>query len=116
MPIYEYACARCKRRREVLRKVAERDAPATCTTCGRACVRVLFPGANVGRFSKSDGRRTRRSARGTGIRIEGPAKVAIEDSTFIGLKRGIVAHKDAQVSLKGTKFRDVELPIERERK
>jgi putative FmdB family regulatory protein len=34
MPVYEYACARCERVTEALRKMADADEPLACEFCG----------------------------------------------------------------------------------
>lgn len=117
MPIYQYTCTRCGMQSETLRRIAERDFPAVCSSCGDKCIRDLFPGAHVGRSLR--GERSNQEQPGNeraGIVVEGPAKITIEDSAFFGWKRGIVAHEDARISLKNTKFRNVEVPVERKRK
>jgi len=50
------------------------------------------------------------------LKIEGPGKVTMVDCGFLNLERGIVAHEDAKISLTRTKFRNVKIDIERERK
>ena len=34
MPIYEYHCAKCAQDFELMRRLGQMDAPATCTNCG----------------------------------------------------------------------------------
>ncbi len=41
MPIYEYACASCGHRFELLRPMAQADAPAICAACKSQAKRVV---------------------------------------------------------------------------
>lgn len=34
MPFYEYACRKCGRKFDLMRRLAERDDPAACPDCG----------------------------------------------------------------------------------
>lgn len=118
MPIYQYSCGRCHSTWEVVRAVDDRDLAVQCGKCGHKCSRDLFPGSHIGRASSNDTKRSEESAagRGIGMKIEGPGKVTMVDCGFLNLERGIVAHEDATISLTRTKFRNVKIDIERERK
>jgi putative FmdB family regulatory protein len=41
--IYEYECSACKQRVEHWLKVADRDNPGACTSCGATLQRVITP-------------------------------------------------------------------------
>ena len=47
MPIYEYICAGCKKKFEVLRPMSEADATVVCSDCHVAAKRILSTFAAV---------------------------------------------------------------------
>jgi putative FmdB family regulatory protein len=55
MPTYEYSCAGCGATFEVLRKVAERDQPIGCPSCGGESRRGLAtPSLLMGGLSRTE--------------------------------------------------------------
>lgn len=59
MPFYEYSCKKCGTRFDLMRRLAERDDPAVCPSCGgkqahrelpriHASVRVAAPSCDRG--------------------------------------------------------------------
>jgi len=48
MPIYEFTCAKCGRRFEIVSSHAERDDKAVCPECGGSDVAQVFGGFKVG--------------------------------------------------------------------
>jgi len=51
-PIFVYACSKCKKEFEELRRIAEADDPAFCPDCGRQCKQTV---AKPGRFVRGAG-------------------------------------------------------------
>lgn len=51
MPVYDYECARCGTF-EAVRRIAERDDPASCPDCGETAGRVTIGAPTVGGSSK----------------------------------------------------------------
>ncbi len=47
MPFYEYSCARCGERFELMRSLSDRDAPASCPSCGGSEIRRELPRVNA---------------------------------------------------------------------
>lgn len=47
MPIYDFECSGCKQRVEHFLKIADRDNPPVCASCGATLQRVLTPPAVV---------------------------------------------------------------------
>lgn len=43
MPFYEYSCKKCGDRFEMMRRLAERDDPVDCPTCGAKETRRELP-------------------------------------------------------------------------
>jgi putative FmdB family regulatory protein len=43
MPFYEYTCNRCATRFELIRRLAERDEPTVCPSCGAKNARRELP-------------------------------------------------------------------------
>lgn len=41
MPMYEYTCEHCGAKLELIRRLSQRDDPATCPGCGAAAQRVI---------------------------------------------------------------------------
>jgi len=48
MPVYEYHCASCDERFEIVSSLAEREANAVCPVCGGRAVTPVFGGFRVG--------------------------------------------------------------------
>jgi putative FmdB family regulatory protein len=48
MPIYEYQCAKCGERFEIVSSLSERDEKAVCPACGGREVSQVFGGFRVG--------------------------------------------------------------------
>lgn len=51
MPVYDYECARCGTF-EAVRRIAERDDPASCPDCGEIAGRVTIGAPTVGGSGK----------------------------------------------------------------
>jgi putative FmdB family regulatory protein len=48
MPVYEYQCAKCGERFEIVSNLSERDEKAVCPVCGGRKVSQVFGGFRVG--------------------------------------------------------------------
>lgn len=122
MPIYEYKCSKCSAVSEKIRKIADRNSPAYCKTCGTQASPLLslfnIPNGSVslGWGKEPQDQSTRSSDPRTGpcgIRVNSPSSgIKIRDCTFEGMKVGISAHKDAEIEMKGNRFIKVDKPVE----
>lgn len=118
MPIYQYRCESCGSLWEDIRNLTQRDAPFACRQCSAQCVRNQFPAAPVAlKRQQKDSGRQEQKAQGsegpTAISVQGPTKLTISNSVFRGLSRGVVAHPQAQISIKKSRFHNVKVPVER---
>lgn len=105
MPNYEYECPSCGARFEELRKMSERDQLLRCTACGSNAVNVfsapnLLSGAN---------NRSSKNLRSSESVVGG---IQIENNTFENVGTGISLPKNAKVTMKGNKFKNVKTPVE----
>lgn len=48
MPVYEYTCVKCHHVTEVIRRIADADAPMACEACGHAETKREFSLFNAG--------------------------------------------------------------------
>lgn len=121
MPMYVYSCRECGRVHEVLRRIAERDEPHRCPTCGSETARQVT-GANLalsGSFHKTsyqtkpykDAAETRR---GAGIRLVGSTtgNATIHDNVISGVPVGISVPAKSSVSIKNNTIEKVQTPVE----
>ncbi|MBM4124910.1 MAG: zinc ribbon domain-containing protein [Nitrospira sp.] len=117
MALYEYQCENCNSRFDEIRNLSQRDEPFKCKKCGGSCKRILFPSSPAfpkGLHPEGD---SQSPGGPTAIRIDGPATGwRIENNVFMGLACGVDADQRAQISLKGNKFIDVDVPVKRRKK
>jgi len=115
MPLYEFRCAKCGAKKEVIRRIAERDRPLVCSECRGSCAREMFPGTNVVHGSVAD-REAQAPGRLTAVSVDAPVKATFAGNTFIGMDRAISADPGASISVRGNRFKNVRVPVERRRK
>ena len=126
MPMWEYKCEACSTVVEQLRQYRDRDANIECRACGARMIRMEVPrSCHIG-FSSSHGQPSSGAynpgvnERSVPVRpgtaamaIDGPGSLTITNCGFHGFDRGIVAHPDANLNIKGTIFSNVRVPVER---
>ena len=116
MPNYEYQCESCGSLWEERRNLAQRDEPFACKQCDSQCVRNLFPSPPVVLKcrQKERGRQEEHGSQGaTAISVQGPTELTLEKNVFTNISRAVVAHPQAQLSLKKNQFYNVKVPVER---
>jgi putative FmdB family regulatory protein len=116
MPFYEYRCLECGAITEVLRPIKSRDDATNCGRCGAATKLVMSIFNTVGLATSQKKREifnTDRSekAQGTGVRMEG-GSATFKDCSFQNLQTGISVAKGSKLNMDGSRFENVDKPIE----
>lgn len=116
MPIYEYKCLECGAITEELRPIKSRDDIKNCGTCGASAERILSTLNTVGTVTSKEPKKTFNTdrvgkPRGTAIRLRG-GSATLKDCSFRNLQTGISVAKGTKLSMNGSKFENVERPIE----
>ncbi len=116
MPFYEYRCLKCGTITEVLRPIKSRDDVTNCGRCGSATERIMSRFNIVGPVTSQKTRETVNTdrsgkAQGTGVRLAG-GSATFKDCGFRNLQTGISVAKGSKLSMDGSKFENVDKPIE----
>jgi putative FmdB family regulatory protein len=101
MPTYDYECAACGRRFEVIHGV-HAEGPTSCPLCGKGPVRKVITAANVHYKGSGWAKKERRSSVGSGASKSGGDGSSSED----GSKSDAAASSDADGSGSTTKKSD----------
>lgn len=121
MPIYQYQCESCGSLWEEIRNLAQHDSHFACEQCNSRCARNQFPTMSVVlKYTQKETGRQEQEAQSTegsiAVSIEGPTRATFDHCEFSGVSRGIVAHPQAQIALKQSRFHNVKVPVERRKK
>ena len=100
MPTYDYECAACRRRFEVIHGV-HADGPTTCPLCGKGPVRKVITAANVHYKGSGWAKKERRTSVGSGA-----SKSSGDGSGSDGSKGDAAASSDADGSGSAAKKSD----------
>ena len=93
MPTYDYECAACRRRFEVVHGV-HADGPTTCPLCGAGPVRKVITAANVHYKGSGWAKKERRTTAASGASKSGDGASGSEDGT----KTDVATSSDAEAS------------------
>lgn len=116
MPVYEYMCLECGAITEVLRPIKSRDDVTNCGRCGATTERIISRFNTVGTAASQKTRETFKTDRpgkdrGTAVRmVRGSA--TFKDCGFRNFQTGISVAKGSKLSIDGSKFENVDKPIE----
>lgn len=116
MPFYEYKCVECGAITEDLRPIKSRDDVTDCVRCGAATERVMSRFNTVGPVTTQNSRETFNAdptckPKGTAVRLGG-GSATFKDCGFRNFQTGISVAKGSKLSIDGSKFENVEKPIE----
>lgn len=116
MPIYEYKCLECGTITEALRPIKSRDVVTNCGKCGAAADRILSRFNTVGSVTSQEPKETFNTdragkPRGTAVRLSG-GSATFKDCGFRNFQTGISVAKGSKLSMDGSKFENVDRPIE----
>jgi putative FmdB family regulatory protein len=116
MPFYEYKCLECSAITVVLRPIKSRDDLTDCGKCGAATERIIS-GFNTVRPGTSQKPREivnphrAGKPRGTAVRLAGGSS-SFKDCGFRNFQTGISVAKGTELTMDGSKFENVDKPIE----
>ena len=116
MPFYEYKCIECGAITEVLRPIKSRHDVTDCVVCGAATERIVSrfntvrPGTaqNPGKIFDTD---PACKPRGTAVRLA-VGSATFKDCGFRNFQTGISVAKGSKLNMDGSKFENVDKPIE----
>ena len=116
MPFYEYKCLECDAITEVLRPIKSRDDVTVCGRCGAATERIISRFNTVRPVTSQEPRETFNTdragkPRGTAVRLA-RGSATFKDCGFWNFQTGISVAKGSKLSVDGSKFENVERPID----
>jgi|WetSurMetagenome_2_1015567.scaffolds.fasta_scaffold633986_1 putative FmdB family regulatory protein len=116
MPVYEYMCLECGTITEVVRPIKSRNDVTNCNRCGAATERIMSRFNTVGLAASQKTRETFKTdragkARGTAVRMAG-GSAKFKNCSFRDFQTGISVAKGLELSIDGSKFENVDKPIE----
>jgi len=116
MPCYEYKCMECDAITEVLRPIKSCDDVTDCGRCGAATKRIMSRFNTVGPVTAQNPRETFNTdpackPGGTAVRLAG-GSATFKGCGFRNFQTGISVAKGSKLSIDGSRFQNVDKPIE----
>lgn len=114
MPFYEYKCLECGAITEVLRPIKLRDDATDCARCGAETKRVMSRFNTIRAVSVKNARENFNAGpklEGTAVRMGG-GSATFKNCGFQNFQTGISVAKGSKLSVDGSKFDNVDKPIE----
>ncbi|MBI5374167.1 MAG: zinc ribbon domain-containing protein [Candidatus Schekmanbacteria bacterium] len=112
MPVYEYMCFDCGAITEVLRSIILRDDVTSCGRCGASTERIISRFNTVGPVApQTFNPDCPGKSRSTAVRLAG-GSVKFKNCSFRNFQTGISVAKGSKLSMDGSKFENIDKPIE----